>query len=66
MTRSSGDWQCFEGPGVEAYWTGKSVKDDAIGYAKARARFGRGEIRVLNPDGSVERIIPFGESGNKL
>jgi len=33
-----GGWQCFEGPGVEAYRTGESAKDDAIGYAKARAR----------------------------
>jgi len=24
------------------------------------------EIRVLNRDGSIECIIPFGESGNKL
>jgi hypothetical protein len=34
--------------------------DDAIGYAKARAKFGRGEIRVLTQDGSTERVIPFG------
>jgi hypothetical protein len=61
-----GGWQCFEGPGVGPYWTGKTAKEDAIGYAKARAKFGRGEIRVLNPDGSIERIIPFGEDGNKL
>jgi hypothetical protein len=40
-------WQCFEAPGVQPYWTGESAKDDAIGYAKARAKFGRGEIRVL-------------------
>jgi len=52
-------WQRFEGPGVEPYWTGKSAKDDAFGYAKARARFGHGEIQVLNPNGSVEQIIPF-------
>jgi len=36
-----------------------SAKQDAIGYAKARAKFGRGEIRVLNADGSIERTIPF-------
>jgi len=50
-------WQCFEGPGVEPYWTGKSAKDDAIDYAKARAKFGRGEIRVLNADGSIKDVI---------
>ncbi len=54
-----GGWQCFEAPGVQPYWTGESAKDDAIGYAKARAKFGRGEIRVLRADGSVERSISF-------
>ncbi len=42
-----GGWQCFEGPGVQPYWTGEHAKEDAIGYATARAKFGRGEIRVL-------------------
>ena len=28
-----------------------SIKESAIDYAKARAKFGHGEIRVLNPDG---------------
>ena len=27
---------------------------------------GSGEIRVLDPDGSIECIIPFDESGTKL
>jgi hypothetical protein len=55
-----GGWQCFEGPGVEPYWTGENAKQSAIDYAKGRAKFGPGEIRVLNPDGSpVEQIIPF-------
>jgi len=52
-----GGWQCFEGPGVAPYWTGASAKEDAIGYAKARAKFGRGEFRVLRQDGSVESVI---------
>jgi hypothetical protein len=34
-------------------------KEDAIGYATARAKFGRGEIRVLNPDGSIQRTVPL-------
>ena len=54
-----GGWQCFEAPGVEPYWIGDSAKEDAIGYAKARAKFGRGEIRVLNKDGSIEHSIAF-------
>jgi hypothetical protein len=33
--------------------------EDAIGYATARAKFGRVEIRVLNNDNSIERVISF-------
>jgi hypothetical protein len=61
-----GGWQCFEAPGVQPYWTGKKAKQSAIGYAQARAKFGRGEIRVCNPDGSIQCTIPFDRSGNKL
>ena len=49
----------MRGLGVQPYWTGESAKEDAISYAKARAKYGRGEIRVLNPDGSIEQTIPF-------
>jgi len=52
-----GGWQCFEAPGVGPYWTGESAKDDAIGYAQARAKFGRGEIRILAVAGEVEQVI---------
>ena len=52
-----GGWQCYEGPGVGPYWIGESAKDDAIDYAKSRAKFGRGEIRVLNADGSIKDVI---------
>lgn len=61
-----GGCQCFEAPGVQPYWTGEDAKQSAIDYARARAKYGRGEIRVLKADGSIERIIPFGESANKL
>ena len=54
-----GGWQCFEAPGVQPYWTGESAKQSAIGYATARAKFGRGEIRVLNADGVIEQVIEF-------
>jgi hypothetical protein len=52
-----GGWQCYEGPGVQPYWTGDTAKEDAIGYAKARAKFRRGEIRVLKHDELVESVI---------
>ena len=57
-----GGWQCYEGPGVGPYWIGESAKDDAIGYAKARAKFGRGEIRVLNHYDEVERVISLDQT----
>ena len=52
-----GGWQCYERPRVQPYWTGGTAKEDAIGYATARAKFGRGEIRVLNADGSIKDVI---------
>ena len=57
-----GGWQCFEGPGVQPYWTGDSAKQSAIDYATARAKFGRGEIRVISGDGFIQDVISFGES----
>jgi hypothetical protein len=59
-------WQCFEAPGVAPFWIGNGAKEDAISYAKGRARFGRGQIRILNIDGSRERVISFDGSGTKL
>jgi hypothetical protein len=38
-------------------WTGEDATQSAIDYAKARAKFGRGEIRVLNADGSIKDVI---------
>ena len=52
-----GGWQCYEGTDVQPYWTGDHAKEDAIGYATARAKFGRGEIRVLDADGSIKDVI---------
>jgi hypothetical protein len=57
-----GGWQCYEGPGVQPYWTVATAKEDAIGYATARAKFGRGEIRVLDNAGEVERVISFDQT----
>ena len=60
-----GGWQCFEGPGVEPYWIGDDAKQSATDYAEARAKFGRGEIRVLNIDRSLERVISFDGGATK-
>ena len=56
-------WKCFEDPGVEPVFP---TKDDAISYAKTRARFRTGEIRVLDSSGNVERTIAFHEADRKL
>jgi len=40
----------------------QDAKQSAIDYAKARAKFGHGQIRVLNTDGSFEPVIRFGET----
>jgi hypothetical protein len=49
-----GGWQCFEGPSVQPYWTGDTAK------------FGRGEIRVLNADGSIKDVDPVRREQPKL
>jgi hypothetical protein len=56
-----GGWQCFEAPGVQPYWAGEDAKQSAIDYARARAKFGRSEIRILRDDGSIEHVIRCGE-----
>jgi hypothetical protein len=56
-------WKCFEAPGVEPVFP---TKDDALGYAQTRARFRTGEIRVLDSNGNVERVIAFDEADRKL
>ena len=52
----------LKGWALGPYWIGESAKEDAIGYAKARAKFGPGEIRVLNQDGSLESVIDFNQN----
>ena len=51
-------WKCFEAPGVEPVFLNQ---EEAISYAKNRACFRSGEIRVLDSSGAVTRIIPFSE-----
>jgi hypothetical protein len=41
-------------------------KDQAIDYAETRACFRKGEIRVLNSTGNLERTIAFNETDRKL
>jgi len=52
----------MKAPRVQPYWTGDSVKQSAVDYAKARPKFGRAEIRVLKQDGSVESVIGIGSA----
>jgi hypothetical protein len=59
----SSGWKVFEAPGVEPVFP---QKDQAIGYAETRACFRKGEIRVLDSSGKVERSIAFDESNRKL
>jgi hypothetical protein len=52
-------WKCFEAPGVEPVFLNQ---EQAIDYAKGRACFRSGEIRILDSSGAVERTIPFSEA----
>jgi hypothetical protein len=56
-------WKCFEASGVEPVFL---KQEQAIDYAIGRACFRSGEIRILDPTGSVERTIPFSEADRKL
>jgi hypothetical protein len=56
-------WKCFEAPGVEPVFP---TKDDATSYAQTRARFRTGQIRVLDSNGNVERVIAFDDADRKL
>ena len=56
-------WKVFEAPGVEPVFP---EKDQALNYARERASFRSGEIRILDSSGDVEHTIPFNETGRKL
>ncbi len=56
-------WKVFEAPGVEPVFP---EKDQAISYARNRAWFRSGEIRILDSSGNVESVIPFSEADRKL
>ena len=41
-------------------------KDQAIRYAENRASFRRGEVRILDSKGALERVIPFDDTDRRL
>jgi hypothetical protein len=61
-----GGWQCYEGPGVEPYFTGADGRAAAISYAKGRTAHRYGEIRVFNAAGDIEETIAFDERARRL
>jgi len=56
-------WKRFEAPGVEPVFLDQK---QAIDYAKNRASFRSGEIRILDSTGNVERTIHFTERDRQL
>jgi len=56
-------WKCFEAPGVEAVFLDQ---EQAIDYAKNRACFRSGEIRILDCNDTIQRSIPFAETDRRL
>jgi hypothetical protein len=60
--RIAGAGKFFEVPGVEPVFPEKGV----INYAKNRARFRSGEIRIFDSSGEVERTIPFSGTNRNL
>jgi hypothetical protein len=56
-------WQVYESAGVQPVFLSQR---QAIDYATCRACFRSGEIRILDSNGTVERIIPFDETDRKL
>ena len=56
-------WIVFECPGVEPMFT---AKDGAVSYARGRASFRSGEIRVLNSAGDIEETIPFNDADRAM
>jgi hypothetical protein len=52
-------WRCFEGPGVEPFWRGATAKDDALHYAKERAKTEGATIRIMKEAGEVAETLRF-------
>jgi hypothetical protein len=58
-----GGGKSLKPPGVEPVFP---EKDHATDYAKSRACFRSGEIRVLDSSSKLERTIAFSEADRKL
>jgi hypothetical protein len=43
-----------------------SLKKQTSSYAKSRASFRSGEIRILDSSGNVERVIPSDDTNRRL
>jgi len=56
-------WKVFEAPGVEPVFL---IRDQALNYAKGRASFRSGEIRLLDAAGKVEETIGFNDAERRL
>jgi len=56
-------WQVYESAGVQPVFLDQ---EQAIDYATGRACFRSGEIRILDCDGAVARIIPFTDTDRRL
>lgn len=54
-----GGWQVFAEPGVAPFWTGDGAKESAVEYAIEKCKKHRGEIRLINAEGEIEKTIPF-------
>jgi Uncharacterized protein conserved in bacteria (DUF2188) len=60
--RSNG-WEADEGEGVCASF---ATRQQAIEYGIQRIAFHRGELRIHNDDGSLERTIAFNEGSDPI
>jgi hypothetical protein len=49
-------WKVFEAPEIEPIFPNLY---EALRYAEERTKSGSGEIRVLNSNGAVEKVIRF-------
>lgn len=56
-------WKAFEAIGVEPVFL---ERRQAVDYAKCRANFRSGEIRLFDPEGNLEETIPFNEGDRRL
>ena len=60
---SRNGWKVLEAAGVEPVFL---TKDQALSYAKGRASFRSGEIRILDSTEKLEETISFDDVGRTL